>query len=143
MTSELAPPSPNYHTNGRKFHLSTDLACIAALHGESCSCLCRSPLYVLLRCQGPYIPSHTQNFRRAEMASGFSWTFVYYASQSTACLEKSPIMRRKRSHAMSGRQTKVERKAWRGEPRENMCVKKEREEVPERTGRGIQPATRR
>ncbi|GFX33062.1 hypothetical protein TNCV_5042301 [Trichonephila clavipes] len=28
-------PSPNYHTNGWTFHLSTDLTCIAALHGES------------------------------------------------------------------------------------------------------------
>ncbi|GFW43433.1 hypothetical protein TNCV_4612941 [Trichonephila clavipes] len=27
--------SPNYHTNGRTFPLSTDLACIAALHGGS------------------------------------------------------------------------------------------------------------
>ncbi|GFX14484.1 uncharacterized protein TNCV_1616671 [Trichonephila clavipes] len=34
-TCELAPPSPNYHTNGRTFQLSTDLACIAALHGGS------------------------------------------------------------------------------------------------------------
>ncbi|GFY33169.1 hypothetical protein TNCV_1240201 [Trichonephila clavipes] len=32
---ELAPPSPNYHTNGRTFQLSTDLAYIAALHGGS------------------------------------------------------------------------------------------------------------
>ncbi|GFY27044.1 hypothetical protein TNCV_2066651 [Trichonephila clavipes] len=32
-TPELAPPSPNYHTNGRTFQLSTDLTCIAALHG--------------------------------------------------------------------------------------------------------------
>ncbi|GFS82099.1 transposase, partial [Trichonephila clavipes] len=29
---ELAPPSPNYHTNGKTFQLSTDLTCIAALH---------------------------------------------------------------------------------------------------------------
>ncbi|GFX18041.1 hypothetical protein TNCV_1577201 [Trichonephila clavipes] len=35
MTSELAPPSRNYHTNRRKFQLSTDLTCIAALHGDS------------------------------------------------------------------------------------------------------------
>ncbi|GFU31714.1 hypothetical protein TNCV_1175961 [Trichonephila clavipes] len=35
MTPELAPPSPNYHTNGRMFELSTDLTCIAALHGGS------------------------------------------------------------------------------------------------------------
>ncbi|GFV42830.1 hypothetical protein TNCV_3580801 [Trichonephila clavipes] len=35
MTPELAASSPNYHTNGRKFRLSTDLACIAALNGES------------------------------------------------------------------------------------------------------------
>ncbi|GFY11625.1 hypothetical protein TNCV_4230941 [Trichonephila clavipes] len=28
-------PSPNYHTNGRMFQLSTDLTCIAALHGGS------------------------------------------------------------------------------------------------------------
>ncbi|GFW82354.1 hypothetical protein TNCV_3818351 [Trichonephila clavipes] len=28
-------PSPNYHTNGRRFQLSTDLTCIAALHGGS------------------------------------------------------------------------------------------------------------
>ncbi|GFV01776.1 hypothetical protein TNCV_2258371 [Trichonephila clavipes] len=35
-TPELAPPSPNYHTtNGRTFQLSTDLTCIAALHGGS------------------------------------------------------------------------------------------------------------
>ncbi|GFW77233.1 hypothetical protein TNCV_2726631 [Trichonephila clavipes] len=34
-TPELASPSPNYHTNGRTFQLSTDLTCIAALHGES------------------------------------------------------------------------------------------------------------
>ncbi|GFW97472.1 hypothetical protein TNCV_4991481 [Trichonephila clavipes] len=34
-TPGLAPPSPNYHTNGRTFQLSTDLACIAALHGGS------------------------------------------------------------------------------------------------------------
>ncbi|GFU82732.1 hypothetical protein TNCV_265291 [Trichonephila clavipes] len=33
-TPELHP-SPNYHTNGRTFQLSTDLACIAALHGGS------------------------------------------------------------------------------------------------------------
>ncbi|GFX56226.1 hypothetical protein TNCV_1631551 [Trichonephila clavipes] len=32
---ELAPPPPNYHTNGRKFQLSTDLTCIAALQGGS------------------------------------------------------------------------------------------------------------
>ncbi|GFX67117.1 transposable element Tcb2 transposase [Trichonephila clavipes] len=31
--------------------------------GESCSCRCRSPLHVLLRSQGPYIPSHTQACR--------------------------------------------------------------------------------
>ncbi|GFV78960.1 uncharacterized protein TNCV_4347191 [Trichonephila clavipes] len=35
MTPELAPLSPNYHTNGRTFELSTDLTCIAALHGGS------------------------------------------------------------------------------------------------------------
>ncbi|GFT98998.1 hypothetical protein TNCV_3793801 [Trichonephila clavipes] len=35
MTPELAPTSPNYHINGRKFQLSTDLTCIAALHGRS------------------------------------------------------------------------------------------------------------
>ncbi|GFU78020.1 hypothetical protein TNCV_4854981 [Trichonephila clavipes] len=34
-TPELAPPSPNYHTNGKMFQLSTDLTCIAALHGGS------------------------------------------------------------------------------------------------------------
>ncbi|GFY28979.1 hypothetical protein TNCV_4721071 [Trichonephila clavipes] len=34
-TPELAPPSPNYHTNGSTFQLSTDLTCIAALHGGS------------------------------------------------------------------------------------------------------------
>ncbi|GFU59724.1 hypothetical protein TNCV_3186801 [Trichonephila clavipes] len=33
-TPELAPSS-NYHTNGRTFQLSTDLTCIAALHGGS------------------------------------------------------------------------------------------------------------
>ncbi|GFX04322.1 hypothetical protein TNCV_3974701 [Trichonephila clavipes] len=34
-TPELAPPSPNYHTNERTFQLLTDLTCIAALHGGS------------------------------------------------------------------------------------------------------------
>ncbi|GFV84217.1 cubilin [Trichonephila clavipes] len=34
-TPELAPPSPNYHTTGRTFQLSTDLTCFAALHGGS------------------------------------------------------------------------------------------------------------
>ncbi|GFW40840.1 hypothetical protein TNCV_4368881 [Trichonephila clavipes] len=34
-TPELAPSSPNYHTSGRSFQLSTDLTCIAALHGGS------------------------------------------------------------------------------------------------------------
>ncbi|GFT33084.1 hypothetical protein TNCV_4368061 [Trichonephila clavipes] len=34
-TPELAPPSPNCHTNGKLFQLSTDLTCIAALHGGS------------------------------------------------------------------------------------------------------------
>ncbi|GFX63932.1 hypothetical protein TNCV_41081 [Trichonephila clavipes] len=33
MTPELAHLSPNYHTNGRTFQLSTDLTCISALHG--------------------------------------------------------------------------------------------------------------
>ncbi|GFV86154.1 hypothetical protein TNCV_671511 [Trichonephila clavipes] len=32
-TPELAPPSPNYHTPN--YQLSTDLTCIAALHGGS------------------------------------------------------------------------------------------------------------
>ncbi|GFS89422.1 hypothetical protein TNCV_1809521 [Trichonephila clavipes] len=32
-TPELAPPSPSYNTKGRKFQLSIDLTCIAALHG--------------------------------------------------------------------------------------------------------------
>ncbi|GFV67558.1 hypothetical protein TNCV_4622381 [Trichonephila clavipes] len=32
-TPELAPSSPNYHTNWRTFELSTDLTCNAALHG--------------------------------------------------------------------------------------------------------------
>ncbi|GFS56010.1 hypothetical protein TNCV_2564531 [Trichonephila clavipes] len=36
-TPELAPPSPNYHTNGRTFQLWTDLTCIAALHVEDLS----------------------------------------------------------------------------------------------------------
>ncbi|GFU87531.1 hypothetical protein TNCV_1649351 [Trichonephila clavipes] len=31
---QAGTPSPNYHTNGRTFH-STDLTCIAALHGGS------------------------------------------------------------------------------------------------------------
>ncbi|GFV73741.1 hypothetical protein TNCV_3548901 [Trichonephila clavipes] len=31
-TPELAPPSPNYPTNGRIFQLSTDLTYITALH---------------------------------------------------------------------------------------------------------------
>ncbi|GFW97180.1 hypothetical protein TNCV_631851 [Trichonephila clavipes] len=31
-TPKLAPTSPNYHTNGRSFQLSTDLTCIVALH---------------------------------------------------------------------------------------------------------------
>ncbi|GFV13536.1 uncharacterized protein TNCV_67391 [Trichonephila clavipes] len=30
-----AGTSPDYHTNGRTFELSTDLACIASLHGEN------------------------------------------------------------------------------------------------------------
>ncbi|GFU97350.1 hypothetical protein TNCV_3889651 [Trichonephila clavipes] len=34
-TPELAPSSPNYHTNERTFQLSIDLTCIAALHGGS------------------------------------------------------------------------------------------------------------
>ncbi|GFY03363.1 hypothetical protein TNCV_1173211 [Trichonephila clavipes] len=34
---EIAPSSPNYHTNGRTFELSTDLTCIAPLHGGSFS----------------------------------------------------------------------------------------------------------
>ncbi|GFY20558.1 hypothetical protein TNCV_211901 [Trichonephila clavipes] len=34
-TPELAPLSPNYHTNERTFQLSIDLTCIAALHGGS------------------------------------------------------------------------------------------------------------
>ncbi|GFV13867.1 hypothetical protein TNCV_523461 [Trichonephila clavipes] len=29
MTPELTPPSPNYHTNGRTFEISTDFTCIA------------------------------------------------------------------------------------------------------------------
>ncbi|GFW07283.1 hypothetical protein TNCV_3694751 [Trichonephila clavipes] len=33
--TRAASPSPNYHTNGRAFQLSTDLTCIAALHGGS------------------------------------------------------------------------------------------------------------
>ncbi|GFY20019.1 hypothetical protein TNCV_2147121 [Trichonephila clavipes] len=32
---ELAPLSPNYHTNGRTLELWTDLTCIAPLHGGS------------------------------------------------------------------------------------------------------------
>ncbi|GFX91700.1 hypothetical protein TNCV_3682861 [Trichonephila clavipes] len=32
-TPELTSPSSNYHPNGMTFQLSTDLACIAALHG--------------------------------------------------------------------------------------------------------------
>ncbi|GFS74285.1 hypothetical protein TNCV_3279781 [Trichonephila clavipes] len=32
---ELATASPNYHTNGRMFELSTDLMCIASLGGGS------------------------------------------------------------------------------------------------------------
>ncbi|GFW57989.1 hypothetical protein TNCV_2741351 [Trichonephila clavipes] len=35
MTPELAPPSPNFHTNGRTFDLSTDLTSIALLLGGS------------------------------------------------------------------------------------------------------------
>ncbi|GFW35395.1 hypothetical protein TNCV_2611941 [Trichonephila clavipes] len=35
MTPELAPPSSNYHTNGKTFALLTDLTCIASpLHGR-------------------------------------------------------------------------------------------------------------
>ncbi|GFX18562.1 hypothetical protein TNCV_3371351 [Trichonephila clavipes] len=34
-TPELVLPSPNNHANGRTLQLSTDLACIAALHGGS------------------------------------------------------------------------------------------------------------
>ncbi|GFW44595.1 hypothetical protein TNCV_4481411 [Trichonephila clavipes] len=37
MTPELALPSPNYYTNRRTFQLSTDLTCIAGLHGGSFS----------------------------------------------------------------------------------------------------------
>ncbi|GFX12360.1 hypothetical protein TNCV_64061 [Trichonephila clavipes] len=33
-TPELAPPSPNYHTNGRTSELSTDLSCTASPHGR-------------------------------------------------------------------------------------------------------------
>ncbi|GFX62208.1 hypothetical protein TNCV_3305821 [Trichonephila clavipes] len=42
-TPELAPPSPNYHTNWRTFQLSTDLTCIAALHGGSLVVLGSNP----------------------------------------------------------------------------------------------------
>ncbi|GFV63681.1 hypothetical protein TNCV_1962271 [Trichonephila clavipes] len=38
-TLELAPSSPNYHTNGRVFELSTDLTCISHLHGGSLAVL--------------------------------------------------------------------------------------------------------
>ncbi|GFS77207.1 uncharacterized protein TNCV_3758031 [Trichonephila clavipes] len=38
-TSELAPPSPNYYTNGRTFKLSTDLRSIAPLHDGSSEAL--------------------------------------------------------------------------------------------------------
>ncbi|GFY11686.1 hypothetical protein TNCV_4231551 [Trichonephila clavipes] len=34
-TPELAPPSPNYHTNGRTFQLSTHLACTVVLSGTA------------------------------------------------------------------------------------------------------------
>ncbi|GFW74839.1 hypothetical protein TNCV_5138181 [Trichonephila clavipes] len=34
-TPELTLPSPNYHTNGTRFQLSTDLTYNAALHGGS------------------------------------------------------------------------------------------------------------
>ncbi|GFV86672.1 hypothetical protein TNCV_4185251 [Trichonephila clavipes] len=33
--SRAGTPSPNYHTNGRMFQLSTDLTCIAAVHSGS------------------------------------------------------------------------------------------------------------
>ncbi|GFW12604.1 hypothetical protein TNCV_818561 [Trichonephila clavipes] len=36
-TPELAPPSPNYLTNGKTLELSTDLECISVLHGGSFS----------------------------------------------------------------------------------------------------------
>ncbi|GFT23430.1 hypothetical protein TNCV_2016871 [Trichonephila clavipes] len=34
-SSDVDDTSPNYHTNGRAFQLSTDLTSIAALHGGS------------------------------------------------------------------------------------------------------------
>ncbi|GFW49691.1 hypothetical protein TNCV_357941 [Trichonephila clavipes] len=38
------PPSPNYKTNGRTLELSTDLAYIAALHGDSTIWLVSTPI---------------------------------------------------------------------------------------------------
>ncbi|GFU88871.1 hypothetical protein TNCV_4445461 [Trichonephila clavipes] len=43
-TPELAPPSSNYHTNGRTFEVSTDLTCIVPLHGGSLVVLVTLPL---------------------------------------------------------------------------------------------------
>ncbi|GFW72994.1 hypothetical protein TNCV_831171 [Trichonephila clavipes] len=44
-TSELAPHSP-HHTNRRTFQLSTDLTCIAALHGGSLAVLGSMPAMI-------------------------------------------------------------------------------------------------
>ncbi|GFT03051.1 hypothetical protein TNCV_1361311 [Trichonephila clavipes] len=69
----------------------------------------------------------SESLPRTGMASGLSWTSVSYASQLIACLERNPIMRRKRSHALRGQQTRDEKEVRRGGPRENLEVKKEGE----------------
>ncbi|GFX74497.1 transposable element Tcb1 transposase [Trichonephila clavipes] len=72
MTPELAPLSPNYHTNGKTFQLSTDLTCIAALHGGS--------LVVLGREYGDFenhwIMEMCNRAEKSEMWSLASWRFL-------------------------------------------------------------------
>ncbi|GFV94371.1 hypothetical protein TNCV_2268251 [Trichonephila clavipes] len=53
-TPELATISPNYHTKGRTLQLSTELTCIAALHGGSL-------VVLVLRCSS------------VDKQSNFSW----------------------------------------------------------------------
>ncbi|GFU34325.1 hypothetical protein TNCV_1991211 [Trichonephila clavipes] len=60
---------------------------------------------------------------RARTASRLSRTSVSLVSQRTACLKRSPIMRRKEFHALRRRETRNERKAWRREPRETSALK--------------------
>ncbi|GFU58488.1 hypothetical protein TNCV_697491 [Trichonephila clavipes] len=79
-TPELAPPSPNYHTNGRTFQLSTDLTCIAALHGNwarSCDKASHSPIPIPLgyrgRCYSEarklIVPQLSQTYAQAAKSS--------------------------------------------------------------------------